>query len=295
MSQHRAISVPRLVKQVCTVLILLACCSCTDVAAVQEFAMASRSVGRQFRPMANGGNASCERATSFLLEGQTPPNCAFFKEVEPPLLAVNNSLFSYIGSLGKLAGLDASSTGASLTTIGADLQQADPQISAATLAKANAATGLAAALVNVLASGYQQKKMIGIIEKANPSVQQVASFLDEYAAFRYAQQIRDEQLREQLFCAQWADPDVPKVQREPIAVILLKRNCKADDATQKQKLAAIASYQDALRSVAAAHQKLYDDRHRWSSAELLKQLSPATTKISDAAQAMSKAFAEESQ
>lgn len=293
MSQQRSVSVPRLIPQVCTVLILLACCSCTDVAAVQDFAKASRSVGRQFLPMANGGITSCERETSFLLAGQKAPDCAFFTKIEPPLLAVNNSLFSYISSLGKLAGLDVSATGASLTTIGADLQQADPTISAATLSKANAATGLAAALVNVLASGYQQKKMIEIIEKANPSVQQVASFLDEYAAFRYAQQIRDEQMRETLFCTQWTDQDVPEVQREPIAVKLLTRNCTTDAAMQKQKLAAIAAYQDALRSVATTHQKLYDDRHRWNSAELLKQLTPATTQISDAAQAMSKAFGEE--
>ena len=293
MSQQRSIRVPRLMPQVCTLLILLACCSCTDVAAVQEFAMASRSVGRQFRPLANGGIRSCERATSFVLKGQEPSDCAFFVKIEPPLLAVNNALFSYISSLGKLAGLDVSGTGTSLTTIGASLQQADPRISESTLSKANAAAGLAAALVNVLASGYQQKKMIGIIEKANPSVQQVASFLDEYAAFRYSQQLRDEQSREQLFCAQWTDPDVPEVKREPIAVDLLNRKCKADEATQKQKLAAIASYQDALRSVAAAHQKLYDDRHHWNTAQLVTQLAPATTQISDAAQAMSRAFAEE--
>ena len=206
---------------------------------------------------------------------------------------MNNSLFSYISSLGKLAGLDVSGTGTALTTLGADLKQADPSISASTLSKANAATGLAAALVNVLASGYQQKKMIGIIEKANPSVQQVASFLDEYAAFRYSQQIRDEQSRERLFCVQWTDPAVPEVQREPIAVDLLKRKCKADSDLQKHKLAAIASYQEALRSVAAAHQKLYDDRHHWNSKDLVKQLTPATTQISEAAQAMSNAFGED--
>ncbi len=293
MSQQRLISAPRLIPQICTVLILLLCCSCADVAAVQEFARASRSVGRQFRPLANGGISSCERATSFLLEGQRAPDCAFFKEVEAPLLAVNSSLFSYISSLGKLAGLDVSTTGASLTTLGADLQRADPSISASTLSKANAATGLASALVNVLASGYQQKKMIGIIEKANPSVQQVAGFLDEYAAFRYSQQIRDEQSREKLFCTQWTDPEVPEVKREPIAVDLLKRKCAADANMQKQKLAAIASYQEALRSVASAHQQLYDDRHNWRATELVKQLSPATTQISEAAQAMSKAFEEE--
>ena len=44
MSQQRLISVHRLIPQVCTALILLACCSCTDVVAVQEFAKASRSV-----------------------------------------------------------------------------------------------------------------------------------------------------------------------------------------------------------------------------------------------------------
>ncbi len=293
MSQQRLVSVRQLIPQVCITFSLLTCCSCTDVVAVQEFARASRSVGRQFRPLANGGISSCERATSYLLEGQKAPNCAFFKEIEPPLLAVNNALFSYISSLGKLAGLDTSGTGASLTNLGADLKQADPSISDSALAKANAATGLAAALVNVLASGYQQKKMIGIIEKANPSVQQVAGFLDEYAAFRYSQQIRDEESRERAFCTQWTDPAVPEVQREPIAVDLLKRKCSADAKIQKQKLAAIAAYQEALRAVAAAHQQLYDDRHHWSASELVKQLSPAVTEISEAAQAMSRAFEEE--
>lgn len=293
MPQQRSVSVTRLIPRICIALLLVTCCSCTDVVAVQDFAKASSSVGRAFRPLANGGISSCERAASYLMEGQKTPDCAFFKEIEPPLLAVNNSLFAYISSLGKLAGLDASVTGASLTDLGADLRGADPSLSSENLGKANAATGLAAALVNVLASGYQQKKMIEIIEKANPSVQQVTSFLDEYAAFRYAQQIRDEQSRERAFCTQWTDLAVPEVQREPIAVDLLKRKCAADANNQKQKLAAIAAYQDALRSVAAGHQKLFDDRHHWSAPELLKQLSPATIQISAAAQAMTTAFGEE--
>jgi hypothetical protein len=293
MSQQRLVSPTRLIPRFCITLILLTCCSCTDVIAVQEFAKASRSVGREFKPLANGGISSCERATSYLMEGQRPPDCAFYKGIEPPLLVVNNSLFSYISSLGKLAGLDASETGASLTNLGGDLKRADPSISNESLGKANAATGLAAALVNVLASGYQQKKMIEVIEKANPSVQQVASFLDEYAAFRYSQQIRDEQSREKAFCTQWTDPAVPEVQREPIAVDLLKRKCASDASIQRQRLAAIAAYQEALRSVATAHQKLYDDRHRWSAPELVKQLSPATIQISEAAQAMNRAFGEE--
>jgi hypothetical protein len=290
MSQQRSVSV---ISRICIALLLVTCCSCTDVVAVQDFAKASRSVGRAFKPLANGGISSCERATSYVMEGQRAPDCAFLKEIEPPLLAVNNSLFSYISSLGKLAGLDASGTGASLTNLGADLKQADPSLSSENLGKANAATGLAAALVNVLASGYQQKKMIEVIEKANPSVQQVTSFLDEYAAFRYAQQIHDEQSRERAFCTQWTDSALAEVKREPIAVDLLKRKCAADANIQRQKLAAIAAYQEALRSVAAAHQKLYDDRHHWSAPELVKQLSPATIQISVAAQAMTNAFGEE--
>ena len=280
----------RLARLSLSMLIPLLAGSCTDVIAVQQFAQASREVGIQFRPLAVDGLRSCHRAATYLLSGQAVSNCLFFESAEPTLLAVNNGLFSYISSLGRLADLDAGKTAGSLQNVGAELQQADPKISADSLNKANASIGLASALVDVMASRYQQKKMVAIIEHSNSAVQQVAGFLDVYAAFRYAQQIRDEQSRELAFCTQWTDPAVPGVATEPIAVDLLKRRCTADFDSQAEKIAAIQKYQQALRDVASAHQKLYEARNRWNTRQLVTDLAPAISQISEAAQAMKKAF-----
>jgi hypothetical protein len=283
-------AVRRLARHGFTASLLLFACSCTNVAAVQQFAQASQQVGAGFQPLASEGVESCHRATTFLLSGQSAPDCAFVTSIEPSLLAVNQSLFSYISSLGKLASLEVSHTGSSLQNLGADLKLADPGISDMNLSRANAAAGLASALVNIVASGYQQRKMIAIIEHSNNSVQQVAGFLDEYAAYRYAQQFKDEQSRERAFCAQWTDPAVPEVAREPIAVDLLKRKCAADLRQQTERLIAVQEYQQALRSIANSHQKLYDERHRWNTPELATDLAPAIKELSDAAKAMQKAF-----
>jgi hypothetical protein len=286
----RSLAVQRLLRIGLLTCVVFLACSCTDTASVHEFARASQQVGAEFPPMAADGLASCHRASTFLLAGQTAPDCTFFQSIEPPLLAVNNSLFAYISSLGKLADVNTGELSGSLKNLGPDLQRADPGISAVNLGRADAAVGLAGALVNVLASGYKQKKMMTIIEHSNDSVQKVAGFLDEYAAYRYAEQIRDEEMRERAFCIQWTDPAVPEVAREPIAVDLLKRRCAADYSIQTEKLAAIKKYQDALKAVASAHQKLYDQRNKWNTAQLITSLAPAVTQISDAATAMNKAF-----
>jgi hypothetical protein len=280
----------RLARHGFTASILLFACSCTNVAAVQQFAQASQEVGAEFEPLVSEGIESCHRATSFLLSGQSAPDCAFFQSIEPPLLAVNQSLFSYISSLGKLASVEVGHTGNSLQNLGADLKHADPGMSATNLSRANASAGLASALVDILASGYRQRKMLAIIEHSNNSVQQVVSFMDEYAAYRYAQQFKDEQSRERAFCVQWTDPAVPEVAREPIAVDLLKRKCAADLQQQAERLVAVEKYQQALRSIASAHQKLYDERNRWNTPQLARDLAPAVKELSDAAQAMQKAF-----
>jgi hypothetical protein len=280
----------RLARHLIAASVLILACSCTDVTAVQHFAEESQKVGEQFQPLADDGFNSCQRATTFLLPGNPAPDCNFFPSIEPSLLAINHALFAYIASLGKLASVNTGNTAASLQNLGSDLKRADPGISDANLGKANASLSLAGALVNVLASGYQQKKLAEIIGKANDPVQQVTSFMDEYAAFRYAQQFKDEQSREKAYCVQYTDQSVPEVAKEPIAVGLLSRACKADFQKQADRLAAVQKYQEALRAIASAHQKLYDERHRWNTKQLATDLLPATKELSDAADAMNKAF-----
>jgi hypothetical protein len=77
-------------------------------------------------------------------------------------------------------------------SLGTDLKQADPGISTANCNKANAASGLAKAITNIWANGYRQRELSKIVRESNPAVQQVATFLSEYAAAKYLQSFQDE-------------------------------------------------------------------------------------------------------
>ena len=83
-------------------------------------------------------------------------------------------------------------------------------------------------------------------------------------------QIRDEEMREKSLLRPMDRFDPGGWSREPIAVDLLTCRSigRADYSTQIEKLAAIKKYQDALKAVASAHQKLYDQRNKWNSAQL---------------------------
>ena len=262
---------------------ILGVSSCVDMASVAQFAKASQDVGNSFKSIADDTLATCKRAHDFSPPGSTELDCTQYETLEPQLTAINDALFDYIASLGKLAA--PISTTNPFESVGEELKKADPTISTTDQTKASAAGGLFSALNRVALSGYQQRRLTAIIRDTNPSLQSVVGFLSGYAADQSAEMIRNTWTLENEFCV--GQPQVHS--GEPLAVRLLRMKCEEDSARKDAKLAAIRRYQDALKVVAETHAKLSDPKS-WTTVELVKYLAPQISELGNAAVSMRKAF-----
>ena len=265
------------------VLSMLGISSCVDTASVVQFAKASQDVGNSFKLIADETLSTCKGAHDFSPAEKTPLDCTEYEALKPRITAINDVLFDYIASLGKLAA-PISSTNPFENLI-QQLQNSDPSISEADQAKASAAGNLFSALNQIALSGYQQHRITTIIHDANLSVQSVVGFLSGYAADQSAQMIRNTWTLESEFCV--GQPQVHAA--EPLAVKLLGMKCEEDRARKEAKLAAVEKYQDALKIVADTHAKLSDPKS-WTTAKLVKYLAPQIEKLGSAAFSMREAF-----
>lgn len=261
-------------------------CGCVDLDEITQFAKASQDVGKTFSAIADEAEASCVRANSFMnsQNPMTPLNCEIYRALKPPLAKVNDTLFNYIASLGKLASADLSKVAGGLDSLSADLKQADPGISSADQSKATAAGGLAKAITNLWANGYRQHELSKIIGESDEAVQQVTTFLAGYAADKYHQSFADEWRIEHSYCT------AVKADAEPLAYDLLMRKCNADKARIDLQLKAVESYEGALTTIAATHQNLNKERGHWDASQLSKDLGPGIVSLGSAAVSIKKAF-----
>jgi hypothetical protein len=265
--------------------VFLLFCGCTDLDEITQFAKASQSVGTSFSPIADEAAASCDRANSFLSpQLNSPLPCDAYPTLNPALVKVNAALFNYIASLGKLASDDLSKVAGGLDKLSDDLKKAEPGISTTDLAKASAANSLAKAITNIWASGYRQHELSKIVGDNNHAVQDVASFLSDYAVGKYLQSLKDEWRYETAYCTNG------KSTAEPLASDLLARKCASDHARIELKIKAIKSYQSALETIKKTHEKLNQERGHWDSKQLLKEIGPDIVSLGSAATSINQAF-----
>src|SRR5271169_216770 len=261
MKRHKPSHGTRIFTLAAVALFLLITCACTDLDEITQFAKASQDVGKAFPSIADQAEAACNRANSFInAQNPVPPlPCDVYGKLKPPLVKVNDALFGYIASLGKLASADLSKAGGGFDSLSTDLKQGDPGISAANLTKAGAAAGLAKAITSILTNGYRQREVSKIVRENNQAVQDVTQFLSDYAAGKYQQSFHDEWRYEDSYCLNMKSP------AEPVATDLLGRKCEADNVKIETREKAVADYQKALATIAKSHQKLYDEAGHWNA------------------------------
>jgi hypothetical protein len=262
---------------------ILSMFSCVDLSSVVQFAKCSQDVGNSFKSLTDETLATCKRARDFSRSGKTPLECTQYENIKPKLTAINDALFDYIASLGKLAA-PVSDTNP-FKDVASDLKKADPSISPTDQTEATAAGGLFSALGQVAFSGYQQRRLTTIVRDTNGSVQSVVAFLSGYAADQSAEMIRNTWTLENEFCVGQSQVE----SGERLATKLLRLMCDEDAARKEAKLAAIKKYQDALKVVADTHTKLSDPKN-WNTKELAKYLVPQSAQLTAAALSMRKAF-----
>jgi hypothetical protein len=251
----------------------LAVTSCLDTSSVTQFAKTSQDVGNNFKSIADQTLATCKWAHNFFPSGTQPLDCAKYEGIEPQLTAVNDALFAYVASLGKLAAPISDTN--PFKSVGADLQKADSSISKQDQSLASAAGGIFGALNQIALAGYQQHRLEEIMRATDKDVRDTTAFLSGYAAHESAEAIRNTWTLEHEFCV--AQPQVTT--GEPLAARLLAIKCDEDETSEQTKLQAIESYQKALKVIADTHAKLSGTRN-WQTRDLVKFLAPQMTELS---------------
>jgi hypothetical protein len=259
--------------------------SCVDLTQVTQFAKSSQDVGNTFKALSSDTAAVCGSAATFFPPGQAPLNCDRYVQLQPALAKVNDVLFAYIASLGKIACIAPPKD--AFTNVGAELKQADASISQADQNNAKAAGGLADALSKIILSGYQRHELARMIHESNSSVQAVVSFLSGYAAAQSELLLNNTWTLEEEYCNSNRNQ---LGAAEPLAAKLLAQKCDDDKARINTKVAAVEQYQKALATIAATHDILDKKRNSLTNKELLHDIGPQTSSLSAAALAMQKAL-----
>lgn len=274
---------------------MLGTSSCVVLTQISDFAKASQAVGKTFSTIQDGAEPACKLANGFRSDkfndmGGKKQDCQYYASIKAPLAKVNQALFNYISALGNLANDDLSKVGSGFDNIQSDLKTADPTLTTAEVTKATSASGLAKVLTNLWASGYRQHELAKIIGDNNQAVQDVTSFLSDYAANRYCIGLEYDYNTEHSYCANLADPNKPLAPGEPLAKEILDRHCTADlDRLDDQKKA-VVQFQTALRTIAERHQKLFENRDHLDAKQLAELLGPQTVSLASAAISIKKAF-----
>ncbi len=257
-------------------------CACVDLTVVGQFAKSSLEVGEGFKSVMAEGLTSCEETNK--MRGPDVEDCAklFGPGAQDPLNKVNETLFAYIASLGKLSGVSV--TGFNSDAIAADLKTAGASSDIQT--KATAASGLGTVIEKVLAGSYEQAKLSKIIGEQNASVGKVVSFLHDYAADKYLREFSNQKTVIANFCAAERDRHA----NEPLALLLFARACRDEEAAANRRMEAVRKYREALRAVESGHKKLAESRTKWSLPELAKMLGPEIQQLNDAAGKLKAAF-----
>lgn len=261
----------------------LAMTSCLDTSSVTQFAKTSQDVGNNFKSIADQTLETCKWAHNFFPSGTEPLDCSKYEGIEPQLVAVNDALFAYIASLGKLAAPISSAN--PFGSIGSDLKKADSSISTEDQTLASAAGGIFGAINQVALSGYQQHRLEEIMRSTDKDVQDTVVFLSGYAAHESGEIIQNTWTLEHEFCVGQSQVSGSS---EPLATKLLAIKCDEDETSEQAKLKAIESYQKALKVIAETHAKLSGTRN-WKTQDLVKFLVPQITQINACALSMRQA------
>jgi hypothetical protein len=271
------------VARILTFTFLLA--ACVDLSEVAKFAAISETANSSFPGLVADIQASCERRANHSPEDKRQEVLAHCKSLgtsEDGLLQAQQVLLNYIEALKNLSSDQTITYGEKLDALPDALSQSgldDTQV--------KATTGLAKAIADAAIDGYRRKELGKLVGQTNGDIKTVTRALKKVIAGGY---VTDLGLEEEAINAFFQTNLTEFGKQEPLTALLVRREWTEDlDAVQKRKDAAQA-YGKVMDSIAAGHQKLYDSRGSWSTAELIKQLGPEISDIYRSTQEVHKAF-----
>lgn len=263
-------------RYVAPALLALALAGCADLGAIREFGNVSAdSAG--YTALTDGYIGGPERSKRHTLrtdEAQRAPLTRQGKAREAQraqLQLYHLSVTQYMAALGALAADDVSNYDG----------QIDPLVDAASrngliaADKAGVVKALGKLLADAATNAYRQRELKQLISAGNAPLQTIiADMVRLMAAFDSS--VDNEAA---MYDAYYDELMLMAGKKEPVAAELLWSERGATLAGFEQRKQAIAPYIETLKTIATAHQSLYDNRDKVSDKEVLAQLKKYTGQI----------------
>src|ERR1039458_5895317 len=259
--------------------LLLVLGSCATPDAVRQFVTTARDATVRFSPFVQDIADSCvrrklaERPVTEIADtaGLATGACKEDFHLAPDLLGSMNVLAGYLNALNSLASNGTVSYDKEIDGFADKVQSTAKFPVPAT----DAVKGLAKFLVDAVASGYQRKKLVDALKKADPHVTALTDTLGHIIGVEYVRDLDNEadSLQNRYIDAMRSD------QHNGAVALLLQRQWMRDLATLQQDRAAAIGYQKVLEKVRDGHKQLASRAGQWSASELAKELVPYTASI----------------
>lgn len=266
---HRSNRMKTLIRGPFVAVALIALGACTNLGSVQKFAKLSANAA-SYTDLAKDYPESSFRMATYA-RPQDAAQLAAEEEVREEqiqaLLAMHKVLLEYMANLGKLASDDTASFERPAASLAGGLQQ-NQLIDAK---QAAAAKSIVSLLGRAIVDGYRRAKLASLIEDSNGDLQVVVTCLREFSGTDYVAALKNEQA---TIDKSYRDVlENPAAEATPAAVLVLRetRAAKLADLRKREKAAVL--YAEILRKIGEAHQKLYEERDRISSEQVLVDLS----------------------
>lgn len=219
---------------------------------------------------------------SFAPPGGQLQECTKYDSISSGTLAAQDVLLKYIAALGTLSSDKT-------ITFESDLKNLPDKVKGSGMdqTQVTAVTTLASKLADAAINGYRRKKIAQLVGEQNQDVQTVASALIKIVGTDYEQLLSNEGLAMDDY---YNTAIKEGGEHQPLDSVLVRNLSRTQKIELAQKKTAAEAYVTIMRSIAAGHQKLYEQRNRFSVKELVETLSPDIDAIGNATQTVYKAF-----
>lgn len=258
---------------------------CVDLSEVGKFAAISESAKIAFPALVADIQNSCSRRADYAPERMREEvllHCKNLGASQDGLLKAQEVLLNYMEALKNLSSDNTITYGEKLDALPDALSKSGLDSN-----QVKATAGLAKKLADAVIGGYRRKEIGKLVGETNEDIQTLTAALNRIITNGYGNELRLEQEAINSF---YETNSKEYGKQEPLTLILVKRNWATDLAEVQRKADAAVAYGKIMDSIAHGHNKLYDSRNQWSTATLVKDLSPEISDLYKSTQDMHKAF-----
>jgi hypothetical protein len=253
---------------------------CTAPQEVQQFTAAAKDAVKSLPALVRDIPASCVRrqlaqrpvAEIADIDDQATQACRSLSDLEPRLTGALDVLANYLNALGELASDQVVTYDRQIDAFASSLQSTgafqEPEV--------KATTGLAKFLANAVSSGYQRKKIIETLDRADADLATLCDGMSRVIGADYVRVLQNEELalRSRYRDAIQGDPA-----KSPATALIIQEYWRRDLSVLNQKKAAAQSGVEMLRRIRDGHKALAAQANHWTAKDLVQKIAPYTGSI----------------